>query len=715
MQHIEKQGLDEWLTEEMEKEPKPDRFIPEVLIALDQWVTWKTIERDNKPTKVPFQLSGHTASSTDPNTWTSFEEVKDEEFIGFVFSKTDDLVFIDLDKCYDGSKAEPWAQKIIDMLDSYTEISPSNTGFHIFIKGAIPGPKRRTKRFEMYQDGRYSTITGNVYQGKTEIKETQSELNQLYRVLFPDAPSATKPIAPSKITMKDKEILDIAFSAINGAKIRTLWEGGWNGDYPSQSEADFALLAHLAFYTQDSQQLDRLFRGSMLIRPKWDRSAGGGQTYGQYQITHVLSSIGETYSGPSPSVSEVADDEPEEEIIDDVSEIFRFDDSLMIGIAKEFADVYHDVLPEIPKHFFYFLYLTCFGNIIADKVKFKTVLAVSARLYLLLLGKSGKTRKSTAARQVISFFTSSMLGQEFFTFMGAGSGEGLGRVLSEHPRTLYYIDELRTFMVKSAGDKSSLLPMTCQLYDSDEYDNYLAKTAISVIGCNLSIIGACTIKTFDEVYKDSHQNIGLASRFFLVPGEGRRIGLPDELNPNLKAQLDSQLKDSYLWVNDISQGQNVQGTKLISLNPDAQALYDNEWIPALDRYQEDSKDEDVLNRIEVQTIKMLMLQSCLRKESIVDVPLLQNTIDVMKWQIEAREELTPTPFDNSTAYFEVAIVKQLKKAAMTHTRLMNRLQGSIDSKGLWYFTQALNNLKGVNRVCEGKVTEGDRKDKLYLQ
>src|SRR5579859_3562679 len=79
--------------------------IPEDLQALDQWVVWRYESRGNdKLTKVPYNAgsSRYKASSTKRSTWSSFEQACDAvvqrgfDGVGFVFSKDDDYVGIDL-------------------------------------------------------------------------------------------------------------------------------------------------------------------------------------------------------------------------------------------------------------------------------------------------------------------------------------------------------------------------------------------------------------------------------------------------------------------------------------------------------------------------------------------------------------------------------------------------------------------------------------------
>ncbi len=88
------------------------------------------------------------------------------------------------------------------------------------------------------------------------------------------------------------ELLHRAMDATNGAKFERLWYGAWEDAYPSQSEADLALCALLAFWTgRDAQQIDRLFRASGLYRPKWDaKHFADGRTYGERTVALAVAS-----------------------------------------------------------------------------------------------------------------------------------------------------------------------------------------------------------------------------------------------------------------------------------------------------------------------------------------------------------------------------------------------------------------------------------------
>lgn len=62
-------------------------------------------------------------------------------------------------------------------------------------------------------------------------------------------------------------------------------------NYPSQSEVDLGFVSIFAFYCNgNKEQIERMFRKSVLFRGKWDERYGG-KTYGEMLIGKVLSGI----------------------------------------------------------------------------------------------------------------------------------------------------------------------------------------------------------------------------------------------------------------------------------------------------------------------------------------------------------------------------------------------------------------------------------------
>lgn len=280
------------------------------LCALPQWLLWKYEKRGgDKPTKVPYQTNGQMASSTDPATWTTFELVvatlvSSKAYRGFGFAITAPYCGIDLDHCREKASGviEPWALDIIRQFNSYTELSPSETGVHIWIRGRLPVGGRRKGRIEMYDSDRYFTVSAKPLDGMPlEIADRQAELEALHASLFAAADKPAKSAVPIRMVTTlpdDMALLARARQWSNGDEFIRLYDYGDTSKYAREdneghSEADLALAGKLAFLTQkDANRIDRLFRGSALMRDKWD-SSRGASTYGRNTIAKAIESAGD--------------------------------------------------------------------------------------------------------------------------------------------------------------------------------------------------------------------------------------------------------------------------------------------------------------------------------------------------------------------------------------------------------------------------------------
>lgn len=254
--------------------------IPAELRERAQWVAWRLENRDGKTTKVPYRADGNgRASTTDPATWSTFETAvrqSDEiaaDGIGYVFAADDPYIGVDLDADLDKvDRAD-----IVFVLDSYTEQSVSGTGLHVICKATLNGyPRHRRGGLEVYDAGRFFVVTGDHVLGTpTAIEERQAQLEAVLHQYLPapetvhgGAQRAVKPV-----DLDDQELLEKAMTAKNSTIFAALWNGQWEGRYPSQSEADLALCDLLAFWTgRDPERIDQMFRASGLMRAKWERN-----------------------------------------------------------------------------------------------------------------------------------------------------------------------------------------------------------------------------------------------------------------------------------------------------------------------------------------------------------------------------------------------------------------------------------------------------------
>ena len=97
------------------------------------------------------------------------------------------------------------------------------------------------------------------------------------------------------VVLSDDKIVELACNKPKtGEKFQSLWNGDWNDHFNSASEADSSVVFSLAYYTKDAHQLDRMFRQSRLMRPKWDEMHGS-ETYGATTIAKALSKVVKQY------------------------------------------------------------------------------------------------------------------------------------------------------------------------------------------------------------------------------------------------------------------------------------------------------------------------------------------------------------------------------------------------------------------------------------
>lgn len=295
--------------------------IPSELRLLPQWILWKAEEKGGRYTKIPYQVDGNEARSNDRRTWSTFATAakfyteSNADGIGFVFSRQDNYVGIDIDNCVtyaadDTKKVNPiindFATEIIETLDSYTEFSVSGTGIHIIIKGSLPqsvvGTGRKSTKYglEIYQYGRYFTMTGNR-ENANEIYDRTDELAEVFEKYFDDSDVQGRvnlaEFEKDDIKLSNGALWQRMFRAKNGDEIKAMYDGNIiktdaHGN-PDHSATDQALCNHLAFWTGKSySRMDSMFRETSLMRDKWDRVhfSDTGETYGERTIGTAISS-----------------------------------------------------------------------------------------------------------------------------------------------------------------------------------------------------------------------------------------------------------------------------------------------------------------------------------------------------------------------------------------------------------------------------------------
>jgi putative DNA primase/helicase len=271
--------------------------IPQELKDLPIWVGFRfKPQKGRKPKKEPYNaVTGGHAQSNNPKTWCNFNTViskaEDLKFDAIGIGVIEPYVVCDIDNSIKDNETSALAKRIISEFPSYTEISPSKTGYHLIGRGKIPRNRTfKTLDVEMYSKIRFLTITGDLVDGERSVI-CDVDVTDLYNELaaLDDANKEVNALLKKATKSKDKE------------SFFKLYEGKWEGEYPSQSEADLGFCNKLAFWTgKDAGLMDRLFRKSGLMRPKWDeKHFSDGRTYGADVIAKAIAGCGDVYSAGS--------------------------------------------------------------------------------------------------------------------------------------------------------------------------------------------------------------------------------------------------------------------------------------------------------------------------------------------------------------------------------------------------------------------------------
>jgi putative DNA primase/helicase len=289
-----------------------------------RWVNYRFETRKGKTTKVPYSITGRKASSTNPDDWATFDEAKKvSDQVGIVFTPAQDLLGIDIDHCLSGKKItheqkETIAELILEA-DTYTEISPSGEGLHLFLKIEGGNFKLKTNKrspFELYTSGRYFTYTGNSYGEEREVRTvTGEEASRILAVIgYPWKEQAAEPVgdpevgkkerqAVGSLMLSDDEILQKLFKSKSGQKARKLYDADISEYNDDASSADMAFLSHLAFWTQkDRAQMERIWLASPLGQRKKTKLR---EDYRNRTLSAAINSCTKTYEPPK-SKAEIA-------------------------------------------------------------------------------------------------------------------------------------------------------------------------------------------------------------------------------------------------------------------------------------------------------------------------------------------------------------------------------------------------------------------------
>lgn len=532
--------------------------IPAEMRAYRQWVLWRLEHRENaKPTKVPYMPSRQLASVTNPDTWISYEDAvrwcgkpdyttldpKGFSGVGFVITFDDPYSFIDLDDCHDDATSYERQVKIYREFDSYSEHSPSKTGLHIIVKGKVPQGRRRSN-IEIYSSERYMTMTGDVYNSR-DIEDRDKLLNLLWGEM--GAPPNLHTYGEDQAEKQtDDDILLIAAKAINGQKFSDLFEGKWDSYYPSQSEADYAFIDILAFYTQNKAQISRLFRSSDLgkrakakradyvnymIAKSFDRQLPPIDIDG-LRIKGELLLNGTKLSGVQPTLSLAATTTDAPSTSEGAVQEGKV--SFPPGLVGDVADF---LLAAAPRPVSMIALAGAIGLMAGISGRAYNISGSGLNQYVLCVAETGTGKEaiSSGISRLMSMIKPSL--PACGEFIGPGqiaSFQGIVKWLIKTPSVVSIIGEFGSKLKQMANERASphlsgiltfLLEIYAksgkgQVFDPSAYAD-IAKNTISIYSPSYSIIGETTPSTFYEVLDEQMIANGLLPRFTMFEYKGK--------------------------------------------------------------------------------------------------------------------------------------------------------------------------------------------------
>lgn len=216
------------------------------------WVIWRAEPRgDDKPAKVPYIVAEPTrrASSTDPATWATFSDAIDAYSalvgrpdprrgpvvgVGVVLELDAGITCIDLDRVIDPTgQLDTRAVTLVERCDSWTEVSPSGTGLHVFVLGGVPRALKGDQ-IEVYSDARYIAVTGHRWPDTPDaLKYQQPYLDHLVQLERPKSREAyIGPHVPPPDDLAGALLAKLAAWGIPVTRVKR-WQDGYLVELPA--------------------------------------------------------------------------------------------------------------------------------------------------------------------------------------------------------------------------------------------------------------------------------------------------------------------------------------------------------------------------------------------------------------------------------------------------------------------------------------------------
>jgi hypothetical protein len=599
--------------------------IPAELRALPQWVAAGS-------DKVPINpRTGKKADPSDPSTGGTFAEAVSTGMknIGFILGANDPFVIIDLDDPFtrnDKSIITPTCPDYLEALErvarhnaiynnfeTYTELSQSGKGVHLVMRGTIPCPVKRDK-VEIYFHERYMIFTGNVLK-HLPVADCQPMLDKMFeelgRLVSPDGE-----LIEEEATQDDSAIWTMATRASNAEKFIKLCNGQWQDMkvYPSQSEADYALISMLAFYTRSNEQVRRMFRQTELAKRK---KATRNNVYIDRSLRRIrareaplvdISKLAPII--PPPPVAGIPVSIPTEAALSikemslpqvdtpTESDVYSFP----VGIVGEVAKyILSSAIRPIPEVALCGAIALCAGIV----ARSYNISGTGLNQYIILLAKTGRGKEGAASgidNLIAAVRRNIPMADQFLGPAAFASGQAIVKVLDKKPCFVSVLGEFGLTLQqicdpRASGAEIMYKKVLLDIFAKSGHSKVLRSSAYSdsekdtrmVQAPNVSLLGESTPENFFAGLDVAHIAEGLIPRFSIVEYMGKR---PSK-NPNAFHAPDDSLVEAMGQIVTVAVNSAQNNTCCpVSVTPEASAIFD-----LLDK-EADSRINDDIGEVE---------------------------------------------------------------------------------------------------------------------
>lgn len=587
------------------------------------------------------------------NAYLAAEE--HDTLIGFYLSKDDPFGCIDLDvKDPETNPDEPekWTtpeqfenyRKVMELFNSYAEVSRHGKGVHIWFRGNIGAGVRRDG-IELYTQERFIICTGKRINNKPVI-DCQDKAVMLAVDMRQGQEQANYELVEIDPTEEDWVIYERAQSAMNKDKFIALAElGDWQSqNYPSQSEADLSLMSMFAFYSKSNEQCRRLFRLTALGK----REKANKNNYHVDRQLKIIRQRQELEERESRANAEQAAElvrslnakmeaeqaaqqiqyntqvpgtyEPIAQSVGNRPVVENPNLEWPPGIAGQLAQyVYHASMRPVKE----IAIVTALGALAGILGKAYNIPKSGLNMYFVLVARSAIGKEALhgglSAIQLRLKNAGVPGGEKFFDFTNYVSGPSLVKAVVQNPCFINVNGEWGKQMKRMAMEPNNSAMQTLKTQMTNLYQKSDAKSTVggmgysnkennvaSATGVAYSMIGESTPETFFESLTREMMEDGFLSRFNVVEYDGKRVPLneyPDEDMENGLFQILCTMTQHAFTLN--SQYQTV----MVGFSPDAKTMlraFDIECDDQINK-TDDEAMRQVWNRAHLKVMRLAAL------------------------------------------------------------------------------------------------------------